>query len=176
MQKTVGKRICVMGPSGSGKSTFSDKLARKLKYPVLHIDQIAHIPHTNWVLGDRDETRKKHDAFIRQNTWVVDGQYPRYMPRRLERADTLVLIHANRFKCLFYFFKRCQLKGKHTGALEGATRTFTFRMIPWILWKQPQKWQKQLDIINQYPHLKIIHAYSFKELDNLLNYVERQSK
>lgn len=168
MQKTFGKRICVVGPSGSGKSTFSDKLARQLKYPVLHIDQIAHIPHTNWVLRPRAETEAEHDAFIKKDTWIVDGQYPRYMPQRFERADTLVLIYANRFKCLLSFLRRCRLKGKHTGALEGATRTFNFRMIPFILWKQPKKWKKQLDIIGQYSHLNIIHAYSFKDLDKLL--------
>lgn len=110
MKKLFRKRICVVGPSGSGKSTFAEKLARKLNYPVLHIDQIAHIPNTNWVLAPREETEAKHNAFICQDTWVVDGQYPCYMPGRLERADTLVLIHANRFKCLLSFLSGVALK------------------------------------------------------------------
>ena len=169
MQTNFGNRICIIGPSGSGKSTFADKLGNKLSFPVLHIDQIAHIPHTNWLLRPREETQAQHDLFIEKDKWVIDGQYSRYLPQRLERADTVVLIHAHRFKCLVNFLKRYKLKGKHIGALEGAPHTFNFRMITWILFKQPNRWQKQLKIINQHSHLNIIHAYSFSDLDNLLS-------
>ena len=167
-ERLFGKRICVIGPSGSGKSTFAEKLGRKLKYPVLHIDQIAHIPHTNWVRAPREETQQKNNAFLKKDTWVIDCQYRKLMPQRLARSDTLVLIPANRFTCLFRFFKRGALKGKHPGALEGATCALNFRMIPWILFKQPRLWKEQMDIIQQYAHLHIIEAHSFKELDELL--------
>jgi adenylate kinase family enzyme len=171
MQKNeyiLGKRICVIGPSNSGKSTFSEKLAQKLNYPVLHLDQIAHVPNTNWVLAPREETKKKHDTFIKKEKWIVDGQYKRYMPQRLKRADTIVLIRANRFKCLFRFFKRCRQKGDRPGKLSDATKEFNLRMIPWILFKQPSRWQEQMEIIEQYPHINIIEASSFKDLDEIL--------
>ncbi len=164
----LGKRICVIGPSGSGKSTFSEKLSRKLNYTVLHLDQIAHIPHTNWIRSPREETKKKHDTFIKKDKWIIDGQYKRLMPQRLKRATTIVLIRTNRFKCLFRFFKRCRLKGNRAGALEGAKRAFNFRMIFWILFGQSKRWKKQMEIIKKYPHINIIKVSSFKELDEIL--------
>ncbi|MDR1697012.1 MAG: hypothetical protein LBR41_02200, partial [Rickettsiales bacterium] len=131
-KKNFGKRICVIGPSNSGKSTFSAKLAKILDYPLLHIDQIAHIPNTGWVRAPREETQSKHDEFIQQDTWVVDGQYKYLMPQRLERADTLVRINAGRFTCLWRYIKRCRQRNKHIGALEGATGGFHPRMVVWI--------------------------------------------
>ncbi|MBN1784107.1 MAG: AAA family ATPase, partial [Alphaproteobacteria bacterium] len=156
----LGKRICVIGPSGSGKSTFSKKLSQKLNYPVLHLDQIAHIPHTNWVRAPREETKSKHDTFIKKDKWIIDGQYKRLMPQRLKRADSIILIRANRFKCLFRFFKRCSLKGNRPGKLLGATKEFNFRMIFWILFGQSKRWKKQMEIIKQYPHINIIKVSS----------------
>ncbi|MHA1540937.1 MAG: AAA family ATPase [Alphaproteobacteria bacterium] len=164
----LGNRICVIGPSNSGKSTFSEKLARKLNFPVLHLDQIAHIPHTNWVLASREETKRKHDTFIKKEKWIIDGQYKKLLPQRLKRADTIVLIKTNRFKCLFRFFKRSRLKGNHAGALLGATKGFNFRMIPWILFKQPKRWKTQMKIIEQFSHINVIKVSSFRELDEIL--------
>ncbi len=171
MKKTryiLGNRICVIGPSNSGKSTFSEKLARKLNFPVLHLDQIAHIPHTNWVRAPRKETKKKHDIFIKKEKWIIDGHYKKLLPQRLKRADTIVLIKTNRFKCLFRFFKRSRLKGNHAGTLLGATKTFNFNMIPLILFKQPKRLKKYIKIIKQHSHINVIKVTSFKELDEIL--------
>ena len=165
----LGKRICVLGPSNSGKSTFAERLGRKLNYPVLHLDQIAFLPHTNWVLAPIEETKRRHDAFIENETWIVDGQYMRYMPNRLARADTIVMIETNRFKCLLRYLLRCIFGGKQRpGRLEGATREFNFEMVTMILFLQPKTWKTQMELIKHYPHIHIIKVRSFKELDELL--------
>ena len=166
-----GKRICVVGPSNCGKSTFSAKLAAKLGYSLMHMDQIAHVPNTNWIKRPCEQIRQEHDEFITKDTWVIDGQYKKYMPKRLARADTLVRIHVGRFKCLFRYFKRCAKRGKYMGALDGATRTLNSSMIPWILFNQPKRAKERDKIIKQFPHLNIIDVYSFKELDELLKRV-----
>ena len=160
-----GKRICIVGPSCSGKSTLAEKLGRILDYPVLHLDQIAHVPYSNWALRPREETQKEHDAFILQPEWIVDGQYRRLMPQRLERADTLILLEADRFTCLFRYLKRCCVKGDRPGKLQGALKEFNLKAVWFILYRQPKRWKEQMEIISRYPHLKPIVLRSFKEID-----------
>ena len=164
----IKRRICIVGPSCAGKSTFSEKLGNKMKYPVLHLDQIAHIPGTNWIKRPRAETQKVHDTFIEGQEWIIDGQYKYMMPKRLECADTLVLIKANRFVCLWRYFKRCLIKSSRIGQLENASNEFNFNMIPWILYHQPRYCKEQMQIIAEYPHLKIVVLRSFKDMDNFL--------
>ena len=171
-----GKRICIIGPSCSGKSTLAEKLGEILNYPVLHLDQIAHIPQTNWVERPREETQKDHDAFILCPEWIVDGQYKRLMPQRLERADTLILLESNRFTCLFRYLKRCCAKGDRPGKLRGAEKEFSLKMIKFILYRQPKRWNEQMEIIACYQHLKPVVLRSFKEIDGFIKAIEREKE
>ena len=43
----LGPRICIMGPSNSGKSTLADAIARACDLPVVHLDQLHHLPGTD---------------------------------------------------------------------------------------------------------------------------------
>ncbi len=162
------KRICIIGPSCSGKSTLAEKLGKKLNLPVLHIDQIAHIPGTNWVLRPRDETKNEHDDFIKKDAWIIDGQYKKLMPKRFERSDTIILLKVNRFVCCWRFLKRCFKGGNRPGKLDGATKEFNWEMIRFILYHQPRRWKEQMQIISAYPHIKIIPLKTFKEADDFL--------
>jgi adenylate kinase family enzyme len=165
------QRICVLGPSCSGKSTLSEKLGKKLKYPVLHIDQIAHIPGTKYVKRPHNELVKIHNTFIKKQTWVIDGQFIRLMPARLERADTLILIKANRFACLWNFLKRCLSKKDRSGGLKNAQAEFNLPHIWFILYQQPKRQPELMSIIAQHPHLKTIVLSSFKEMNSFLENV-----
>ncbi|MFQ1682408.1 AAA family ATPase, partial [Pantoea dispersa] len=45
----LGPRICIMGPSNSGKSTLAKAIASKTSFPLIHLDQLHHLPDTKWV-------------------------------------------------------------------------------------------------------------------------------
>ena len=133
---------------------------------------IAHIPNTDWVLRPREETQKEHDEFILRREWIIDGQYKRLMPQRLERADTLILLEVNRFTCLFRYLRRCRIKGDRPGKLQGAKKEFSLKMVWWILYHQPKKWKEQMQIIARFPRLKPIVLRSFKETDAFIETVK----
>ena len=164
----IGRRICILGPSCSGKSTLSEKLGKKLKYPVLHIDQIAHVPGTKWIKRPHEEIVKIHDAFIKKQKWVIDGQYKRLMPQRLKRADMLILIKTNRFICLWNFLNRCCAKHERCGGLKDAPNEFNWPHMWFILYQQPKHRQEQMRIIAAHPHLKVIILRSFKDIDSFV--------
>ena len=68
-----GQRICILGPSNSGKSTLAAAVARKLGLPVVHLDQLHHLPDTDWQPRPRSEFVALHDAAIAGERWVMDG-------------------------------------------------------------------------------------------------------
>jgi hypothetical protein len=44
----LGQRMCILSPSNSGKLKQATELGEKLGISVCHLDQLAHIPGTNW--------------------------------------------------------------------------------------------------------------------------------
>ena len=76
------KRILVIGSPGSGKSTFSRKLRDRTGLPLFYLDQIFHNPDRTTV--SREEFDEKLSAVLAQEQWILDGNYRRTLPRRLE--------------------------------------------------------------------------------------------
>ena len=69
----LGTRICIMGPSNSGKSTLAEAIAKVRGLQVVHLDQLHHLPHTDWVPRPPAEFAALHDAAIAGDRWVMDG-------------------------------------------------------------------------------------------------------
>lgn len=170
MEKLCPERICIIGLSASGKSTLAEKLGQILAYPVLHLDQIAHQPGTQWVRRPLEETIQKHNLFIRQKTWIVEGNYYQMMPQRLADADTVIFLHFNRFGCVYRYIKRTLTKDKNrAGMLAGATDTFNWKMMKYILLTQPAKKKKYISLLKEYPHLTVLHMHSFQQTDRFIS-------
>lgn len=164
----LGKRICIIGPSSSGKSTLAAALSKKLALPLLHLDQVAHIPYTNWERRPDEEFQAIHDAFIERDEWIVEGNYSSFMPQRFKRADTVIFNQFNRFGCLYRFLKRSfQKDEQRAGGLEGAKNQIG-DMVSWILWKAPKKRSIYYQLIAENPHLDVVYIRHFKDMNRLL--------
>ncbi len=162
-------RICIIGPSSSGKSTVADRLRKKLNYPVLHMDKIAHIPNTDWQRCPITETIQKHDDFIKQDNWIVEGNYGKMMPQRFERADMVIFHKFNRFGCLWRYIRRTLRDDVHrAGRLEGGIERLKWSMVDYILFKAPKKDKKYEELLLRYPHLTVIRVHSFRDVEKLL--------
>jgi len=99
------KRVMIIGCGGSGKSTLARQLGEKTGLPVIHLDQIFWSPG-NW----QHLEREVFDDLLRQELekpqWIVDGNFDRTMPMRLEKCDTVIYLDYNRFVCIFGWLKR----------------------------------------------------------------------
>ena len=82
----LGDRIMVLGPSNAGKSTLATALSAKLKLPIVHLDQLQHLPNTDWEPRAEDDFKALHDEAILDERWIMDGNYSRLMRKRFERA------------------------------------------------------------------------------------------
>lgn len=83
-------RVIVLGSPGAGKSTFSRALAEITGLPLYHLDMIWHKPDRTNV--SREEFDRKLAEILRYDRWIIDGNYNRTIPVRLEKCDTVFLM------------------------------------------------------------------------------------
>lgn len=79
-----------MGCPGAGKSTFSRKLSAKTGLPLFYLDMVWHRPDRT-VVG-QEEFDAKLQEIMKQDEWIIDGNYARTLPTRLAHCDTVFLL------------------------------------------------------------------------------------
>jgi adenylate kinase family enzyme len=115
----LGTRICIMGPSNGGKSTLAEAISRARRLAPIHLDQLHHMPHTDWVPRLADEFGALHEAAIMGPRWVIDGNYSLLLHQRLQRATGFVLLDVPTVVSLYRYVRRCWFERDRRGALEG---------------------------------------------------------
>ena len=84
------QKILIIGCSGAGKSTFARRLRDRTGLPLYYLDRLWHKP---------DRTHVTREAFDRvlaewlaRPAWIMDGDYSRTLPQRLEACDTVFFL------------------------------------------------------------------------------------
>ena len=98
------QRILISGNAGSGKSTFARQLAQKLKLPLVHLDQIYW--QDNWEHLSREEFDALLQAELEKPQWIIDGNFNRTIPHRLQYCDTVFFFDLPSLTCLHGITKR----------------------------------------------------------------------
>lgn len=98
------RRVLVLGCPGAGKSTLARSLGEALSLPVVHLDKLWW--KSGWINRTEGEFDALLDAVLLGEEWVIDGNYLRTLPRRLERCDAVVLLDYPRRVCLFRALRR----------------------------------------------------------------------
>lgn len=163
--KDLGKKICIIGPSSVGKSTLAKALAEKLQVNLCHLDQIAHVPGTNWQPRDEELFRKDHDRFIAENSeWIIEGNYSFLMKERFFNATAVIWLDFNVRGSVFRYLLRT-LKGSASrpGNLPGATGQFSWGLVKYIIFKAPQNRAKYCEFITE-TKVPLLYLTSFNEL------------
>lgn len=125
----LGPRICIMGPSNSGKSSLANAIARARGLTPIHLDQLRHLPGTDWQERPDQEFQRLHDAAILQERWVMDGNYSRLLPQRLLRATGVIQLDVSTITSLFRYLRRSWFERERIGALEGGQDSVKWDMI-----------------------------------------------
>lgn len=153
----LGQRICIMGPSNSGKSTLAAAISRLNGLEIIHLDQLHHLPNTDWIPRPADEFAALHDAAITGERWVMDGNYSRLLPQRLARATGFILLDLPTTVSLYRYLRRCWFERDRHGALEGgrdSVKWDVIRHIAVVTRANRSRYRHMLDDINL-PKLQI---------------------
>lgn len=92
------KKVIVLGCAGAGKSTFSEKLHAVTGLPLTHLDNV-------WWKADRTHiTRDEFDVqlakLLRQEAWILDGDYSRTYEPRFAACDTVFFLDFDKNTCM----------------------------------------------------------------------------
>ena len=84
------QKVLVIGCPGAGKSTFARRLRDRTGLPLYYLDRL-------WHKADRTNvTREAFDRGLAQwlarPAWILDGNYSRTLPQRLEACDTVFFL------------------------------------------------------------------------------------
>lgn len=84
------KKIIVIGCPGSGKSTFSRALHQKTGLPLHHLDMMFWNADKTTV--EKHVFLERLSAVLREDTWIIDGNYASTMEVRMATCDTVIFL------------------------------------------------------------------------------------
>ncbi|MWV60331.1 AAA family ATPase [Rathayibacter sp. VKM Ac-2754] len=129
----LGDRLCIIGPSSSGKSTLAAAIGRARGMRVVHLDQYRHLPGRHWVERGDDEFAALHAAAIAGECWVIEGNYSRWLPERLDRATGLIALESTTTATVIRYLHRTWSGQERVGGLEETRDRVSLAMLRFLL-------------------------------------------
>lgn len=165
------KRILIIGSSGAGKSTVARRLGAATGIEVVHLDRLYWKP--NWIETEKAEWRAILVEILRNESWIMDGNYSGTLDLRIERADAIMFLDFPRAVCVFRVLKRLALyrKTKRPDMADDCAERFDWNFIKWV-WNYPTRSKPKVEaMLKRFENeKKIIHLKSKKDVEN---YFER---
>jgi adenylate kinase family enzyme len=164
---TLGPRLMICGPSSNGKSTLAVAIERRMGWPAIHLDRFRHQPNTDWVQRPDAEFAALHYDAIMREAWVMEGNYSKLIPARLNRATGIVLLGANRWANLVRYIRRSVFQTERAGYLEGALdRGIKWSMVHWIMVVSPHNLQHYRQVLPK-AGLPFVEVRNMRQLKRL---------
>jgi len=154
----LGPRICIMGPSNSGKSTLAKAIASKRSLPLIHLDQLHHLPDTKWIPRAPENFYRLHEEAIRGQQWVIEGNYTKCIYPRLKYATGLILLNVPVAIALQRYIRRCYSSTPRIGGLTIQKENVTWEMLKYIVHIAPKNHVVHREIFEQATISKVLLA------------------
>ncbi|MEG1441808.1 MAG: DNA topology modulation protein [Oscillospiraceae bacterium] len=166
-------KIAIIGYSGSGKSTMAKTLSEYYSCPLLYLDTIQF--KENWKERDKDEAKAMVRDFMKNDSWVIDGNYTDfYQKERLLEANQIIFLNFPTILCLYQALKRYKKYKNQTreSAAQGCFEKMDFEFIWWILFGGRKKKHKEnyKNIVKTYKAKTVVLKNRKQANDFLMSY------
>ncbi len=167
-------KIRIIGNSGSGKTTIGKKLSEYFTIPVLHMDNIAFVPNSDFELREKELIQGDISTFVTVNDrWIIEGNYTTIISEVYNIPDLIIFIDLPVEQSLYNFEKRHQeFLGRSRPELPNLIETDKEGMVDWIN-SYPQRRVELTDYVlqeqMQNPLVNILHIEDMGEVKALSN-------
>ncbi len=159
------RKVIVIGSSGAGKSTFARKLRDKTGLPLYYLDMLWHKPDRTTVT--REEFDAKLEKLLKQDQWILDGNFQRTLETRLMACDTVFLLDYPLEVCLVSVENRI---GQKRDDMPWIETEFDPEFRQWIVNFQQKQLPQIYELLQKYLRQKDIVIFkSRQEADDYLD-------
>jgi len=171
------RRVSVVGNAGSGKTTLGRALARHLAVPFVELDAVFH--QRGWQPLPVEEFRRRVEAIVAGDAWVIDGNYSAVRDLVWARADTVIWFDLPRrtvmrrilVRTLSRAITRAELWNGNRESITGLFRLDPNKSIIRWSWTQHAKYRGRFNEASgnpAYGHLSFIRIGSSVDVHHLL--------
>ena len=152
-------RVLIIGNAGSGKTTFAKKLAEKTSLPLVHLDRLYW--HGSWEHLERDAFDAVLQAQLDKPRWIIDGNFNRTLPHRLQYCDTVFFFDLPVASCVTGITKRLLANYRKTrddmgGNCEERLGKNTLSLYRNVLHFNRQHRKDYHALLSQQSHIKVV--------------------
>ena len=167
------ERIMIIGCGGAGKSTLARQLGEITGLPVVHLDKLFW--HSGWVESTREEIDEKILRELQKEKWIIDGNYMRTMPMRMERCDAVIFLDFSRITCVWGILKRYLTNiGKVRPDMpEGCIEKIDWEFFVWVWNFNKTKGEKIYRMLNEAEGVETIVLKNRRAVKLFLERVQR---
>lgn len=166
------KRVIIIGCGGAGKSTLARKMGDLTGLPVVHLDKLFWKP--GWVERTPEEFDPLIQAEIEKEEWIMDGNFNRTMPQRVQRCDTVIYLDFSRMACLRGVLKRvlttCGTVRPDMG--DGCPERVDFEFLKWVWNYNKNKRERNYRLLNEATHAETIVLKNRRSVQRFLKTLE----
>ncbi len=150
------ERIIIIGCGGAGKSTLARRLGEKLGLPVVHLDKLWW--REGWTHIAQEEFDAALLAEVQKDCWIIDGNYNRSMPMRLQYCDTIIYLDFSRIACLMGVCKRILTSygTVRPDMGEGCCERIDFEFLKWVWNFNARHREKYYKMLNETENVETI--------------------
>ena len=165
------ERVLIIGCGGSGKSTLARALGEITGLPVVHLDKLFWKP--GWVESSPEEMDQKIRDALAQPRWIMDGNFNRTIPWRLQRCDSVIYLDFSRLACLLGVAKRIlTTRGTVRPDMgEGCPERFDLDFLKWVWNFNKNKRQRYYEMLNALENKQVYILKSRREVKAFLSKV-----
>lgn len=163
------KRVLIIGCGGAGKSTLARTLGEKTGLPVVHLDKLFWKP--GWVESAKEEIDQKIIEAATQERWIMDGNYNRTMPLRLQYCDTVIYLDFSRIACLMGVCKRILTTygTVRPDMGEGCPERFDWEFLKWVWNFNKNNRQRYYAMLGNLPEKNVIILKNRRQVRKFLD-------